>query len=661
MKRALLGLTLALAAPLAAHAAFTATGKFLYVDRAFTFSGGFTGVEPSLPIRLATVQVINNATGAVLATGATNETGDVSISVGAGGTTDIVVRCFSRSNQFGGFSQRVTDGSNVEFSVSSAVFPAWNLNTNLAFGTVVAQKVIAAGNQGGPFNILDQMVSGFQYVKAQGAGNPPASLRVIWPGSGSFASGTTANIATGDGFDDLLQLHEFGHLIHDLYSDNDEPGGSHTFGESDQDPRLSLGEGWASFFGGAVRQFRGFNEPGFYLDCSGTGQTGGGSIQLRMRFEDGFPFTNTTGGEADEGAVFCALWDIIDTTATLDGNLVDDDPVNGSFLFNGSQTAEQMHWSVFTGPVNTAADLTIRNLWNGLFAPTDHGHHAELLAALDGWDMRFSNDVLEPNNTPATASAISLSPSWSATRTLYFSSANPPAPGEGDSDYYRFSATAGSTVSIETRYPGGNADAETYGDPQLDLLRPNGTLFATDNDGGTGRNALLANQLLDQSGTWTARVYTSHAYRRTGSYDLRAQLLSGPAGGCVNVATSSHFGVGKPGVNGIPQLIAATQPVIPSAFQMQIGSGPPSAAGLLFVGVSAIDLPFDGGHLYVTPTFIVPIATSPAGSLSLVPALSDPGACGATVHLQVIFPNAPGAAGPNKTAQSDRLTLTFGG
>ncbi len=652
-------LLLALAAPCAtASASFTVTGDFRYVDRAFTFSG-FSGAEPQLPIRHAQVQVVNNATSQVLATGATNALGHVSLFVPGAGTADIVVRCQSRSDPFGA-SLRVTNSSNVQYSVSSNVFAGWNLGSDLNVGTVVAQKILSGSSQANPFNMLDQMVAGIEYVLAQGAPNPSASLRMIWPASGSFASGTTASIDTDDGYDDLVQLHEFGHVIHNHYSDNDELGGSHGFGDSDQDPRLSFGEGWASFFAGAVRQHQGIFDPGFYLDCSGQGQNGIGSVQLRMRFENGTPFGNSTSGEANEGAVFCVLWDVVDTAQTNDGGTADDDALDGSIAFNGGLSGDEAQWLVFVGPVKSAANLTIRDAWNGFFAPVNHGNHPPLEAIFDTWDMRFFGDALEPNGS--TPAPYTLTTAWGPIRTLYFSAASPPVPGDGDVDNYSIVLTKGTTIELETRYPNGASDADTYCDPRLELFRPNGLPFATDEDGGTGRNALLTNQIADVTGAWTARVRTVHSYRRTGSYQFRARLLSGPPGGCLNPSADIQFGVGKAGVNGTPQLIAVDDPVIPSPlFRLRATNAPASFPGVLLLGVTPLDVAFDGGRLYVDPLLFISIVSNATGTVDLAAPLQNPNWCGITVHLQAMFPGDPGASDFLQTSQSNRLTLTFGG
>src|SRR2546425_10228903 len=58
VKRALLGLALLAGTCVPALADYNVSGRFVFVDREFDASG-FTGVEPQLPIRFATVEVVD--------------------------------------------------------------------------------------------------------------------------------------------------------------------------------------------------------------------------------------------------------------------------------------------------------------------------------------------------------------------------------------------------------------------------------------------------------------------------------------------------------------------------------------------------------------------------------------------------------------------------
>src|SRR5215510_13235067 len=82
-----------------ALANWTATGTFKYIDREFDETG-FTGVEPALPVRFATVEVRDfNASSnkALLATGSTDGSGNFSIVVSDSKTRTVYVRALTTS------------------------------------------------------------------------------------------------------------------------------------------------------------------------------------------------------------------------------------------------------------------------------------------------------------------------------------------------------------------------------------------------------------------------------------------------------------------------------------------------------------------------------------------------------------------------------------
>ena len=81
--------------------AYQVTGTFMYRDREQDHTG-FTGNEPLLPIRGADVEVLDNVTSEILATGVTNASGEISINVGDNQTRDIVVMRCTVSGRHGG-------------------------------------------------------------------------------------------------------------------------------------------------------------------------------------------------------------------------------------------------------------------------------------------------------------------------------------------------------------------------------------------------------------------------------------------------------------------------------------------------------------------------------------------------------------------------------
>jgi len=525
-----LGLALVLAGGVAGQS-FTVSGNFQYLDKEWAFSG-WTGADPLKPIRRADVYVLNDQTQAVVGQGSTGADGSFSIVCSAVGAIDLVVRCdcdTDLAKQATGFQRiRVTNESNVEYSAFSPVFLAHLPTLPLDIGTVTAGKILSGSDEGNPFNMLDMGVSAAEYIAGPKVGAAPVSstLRFYWPGgSGSYTSGNGAHIADDDGYDDAVQLHEFGHVVHNNYSNGDSLGGSHTFGDSDQDPRLSFSEGYATFFAGCVLTSLG--REGLYVDANGAAQTG--AWQLRLRMETAGPYASDDYGAADEVAVCCTLYDLIDDELTPDTTPgVDDDLFVSTTVVDG-KNAHRAWWDDFIGPVKSATNLTMNHAWDGWFTVNaPDAHYDELKDSFDDRRIRFWPDAQEPDNSlaesaPLAATDIGL---WTLDRTLYWSPADPAVPGTGDQDWYAVDLVAGSVATFETRYPAGAADADTQADTDLDVYAPTGALVASADGGGTGRNASVANLAISQSGTWHFSVRSLSSMRRYGRYDVRALLVS---------------------------------------------------------------------------------------------------------------------------------------
>jgi hypothetical protein len=528
-----LGLALAgvltLAGGLAAQA-FTVSGTFQYQDKEWNFTG-WTGVDPVKPIRFADVYVLDNVTQAILGSGYTAADGSFSIVCTALVPVNVIVRCDADTDlckTATGFQRiRVTNEGTTEYSGFSPVFPLWVPPLPLDIGTVIAGKILSGNDEGNPFNMLDMGVSAAEYIAGPKVGAAPvtSTLRFYWPGTGgSFASGSGAHMGADDGYDDTVQLHEFGHVVHNSYSESDNTGGDHTFGNSDQDPRLSFGEGYATFFGGCVLDFLG--REALYVDGFGSAQSGGFGLHLRL--ETAGPYGTDAYGACDEVAVACTLYDLIDTELSPDTTPgVDDDLFVSTTLIDG-QNAHKAWWDDFIGPIKNAANLTQNHAWDGWFtvnAPDPH--YTEMVDAFENRRQRFWPDAQEPDNslaeavpTPATDIGI-----WTADRTIYWSAATPAVPGTGDQDWYAVDLVKGSTVSIETRYPGGAGDADTQADTYLEVFAPSGAPVASTDTGGAGRNAAVPNLLVSETGTWHYSVRTLSTMRRYGKYDVRTQLL----------------------------------------------------------------------------------------------------------------------------------------
>ncbi|HTE06413.1 MAG TPA: PPC domain-containing protein, partial [Planctomycetota bacterium] len=357
---------------------------------------------------------------------------------------------------------------------------------------------------------------------------PRGAVRLHWPSfTGSWALGREASIAAADGYDDAVILHEIGHLVHNLYSDSDSPGGIHYFGDSDQDPRLSFAEGFATFFSGCVQQSLG--RPALYVDCDGALDVGG--VELRLRVEDCAPYAGSVEGASDEIAVACVLHDLVDGAASPDGLPgVDDDALPDVAPLDGASQARAW-WAVFTGPVRKANRLTMDHVWDGWLAVhAADPHYAEVRSVFEQQRMRFWNDAAEPDDAPDLATLLAPLPAgvWEPERTLYSSASDTQGPGTGDRDWFAVDLVAGQAVRIETRYPAGAWDARTQADTFLSVRTPAGKLAATDDDSGTGRNARIDLPLITQAGRWTFEVSSRNAVHRYGRYEVHVVLLSAP-------------------------------------------------------------------------------------------------------------------------------------
>lgn len=141
-----------------------------------------------------------------------------------------------------------------------------------------------------------------------------------------------------------------------------------------------------------------------------------------------------------------------------------------------------------------------------------------------------------------------------------------------------------------------------------------------------------------------------------------AFVISLPTAICSNPPSTAIYGTGKAGSTGIPAFAASGLPAIPStSMLLQITNAKPGAVPLLFLGFSAIALPFDKGTLLTNPVVFLTLPPINAlGRLDLPTAFGeDPGLCSVSLYLQVMYVD-PAAIGPYHTAQTNGLVLTFG-
>jgi hypothetical protein len=504
---------LACAASGAVYANWTASGTFRYIDREFD-QNGFTGVEPSLPIRSARVEVRDanaNGNNALLASGVTDSSGNFSIAVSDTKTRTVYVRVLTTSTGVATLFLKVENTLTPKnpYAVAGSNVANHNPNTNVNFGTVTA----LIGSGGEPFNIYDQGLRAIDYFAALNGARPGSTnlLTLEWqPGTGAVSDYDYANkrVHVGDPspYNDTVILHETGHYAYHLVSGQDNPGGTHHLTDCNQDIRLAYDEGRATWFGQSVRRFFSLPRPDLYVKT--TGAPGPGNLDFYFNVETESPYY--CDGAASEVAVYAALWDINDTSSTADGTPgVDDDTLS---------RPDGDNWDVDKNYVLTAVNRSLEDFWDGWFV-RGKGFKSAMEATFDLTNVEFFQDSSEPNNSVATATFNGAG--GNSVHLSFFADSNGDGVGETDNDYFSFSASAGTPYTIETLNLWGDANTS------LELLDSNGiTVLASNDDRSPGDASSLINYTPAGSGTLYVRSFHAPDFGVYGSYDFR---ISGSA------------------------------------------------------------------------------------------------------------------------------------
>lgn len=418
--------------PAAGAADFTVSGVFRYEDRIFV-KDGYTGTAQDLPIRHADVEVVlAQGQGVVLATGSTDADGAYSILVtGQTGQIDLYSRCRSASDNSATYHVTVSanEAGTTIHAITTATEENHNTGQDLDFGTYLIQDGTGTG-VAQAFNIFDNGIDCFDYLaSASGIGRYPTAgerVRFWWNGTsgptGSYFTGTyiaiTSSGSDTDGWSDTVILHESGHWASYNFGNDDNTGGQHFIGDNVQDPRLSYGEGYATFFCGQVREFRAprLNPLGnpvdatvsIYADLSfPPALPSPGGLGFAYDFETGLFNTGSPIGQvgtANETNVTSVMWDLVDGTGTPDQSPgVDDEP--------GDETGT-LSWDVIENYMTTiggtAEWITIEDFYQGWFIRHGAGFmQAAMESAYVGLGkMPFALDAYESDDTPPTATVV---------------------------------------------------------------------------------------------------------------------------------------------------------------------------------------------------------------------------------------------------------------
>jgi len=119
---------------------WVASGTFKYQDREFDRTG-FTGIEPSLPVRLARVEIRDpnkNPTQGLLAIAYTDQNGYFSVNVVDSSIRTIAIRVLTTSSPVPGLYLSVTTRNDAYYAVTSPNYNNHSPTVNLNIGTLTA-------------------------------------------------------------------------------------------------------------------------------------------------------------------------------------------------------------------------------------------------------------------------------------------------------------------------------------------------------------------------------------------------------------------------------------------------------------------------------------------------------------------------------------------
>ena len=493
-----------------AGANWVATGTFRYEDRVFN-EDGYTGALAVLPIRFAKVEIRDmNSNGGqqLLATGATDLGGNFSINVidSSTKTRSIIARVISDSSPVAGLHLIVTNvnGTQNPYAVSSAAINHSNPNLNLNLGVTTA--MVGAGGE--VFNLYDVAYNSLDYLRFLNGSYPGSAepLSVRWESFSGFTvthylPGGEIKVGDPSAYSDTVVAHESGHYAREVYSATDSPGGTHRLSNCNQDLRLAWEEGWATYFGQAVRKH--FILPNPHLYVKMTAAPGAGNLDFYFDVETEVPFL--CDGAASEVTVYAALWDVIDSAATPDGS----PGLDEAWDFMGS--AETMVWNVMKNHIRTATNRTLEDFWDGWFQ-LGQGNQPFMQEIFENHIVDYFESPAEPNNAVAAASPIPTN-GFPMNETYFRDQGN--GAGMADLDFFRFDAEVGTTYAIETRNL--ISDANT----SLVLYAPDGvSVLASNDDVAPGTKSSLINFLAPATGTYYVKSFHGPGWGIYGSYDI---------------------------------------------------------------------------------------------------------------------------------------------
>ena len=390
----------------------TISGKLQYefVPPSGNCNGLNFGATATRPIRQATVQIVDDASGAVIDSMLSSDSGDYSFTVNPNTMVFLRVRAeLKLAGPNPSWDVEVRDNTantatpllqRPLYALVGGAFDTGTLdmNRNLTAATGWGGASYTGVRAAAPFSALDTIYSVMSVVLAtDGQANFPP-LDVFWSVNNSTAPGTGVfddDVASGeigtafysrnrlflrgmqdddtDEFDDHVVVHEWGHYFENNFSRSDSIGGSHGLGQS-LDMRLAFGEGFATALSGI-----GLNNP-LYCDTFGAQQANGFGIDIE---NDNFGVD----GWYNELSVLNLIYDLWDTNP--DG--ADNDSLGFGPIYN-VMTGSQAGTAAFTSLFSFATELKAQNAAQAPFVDAILADHNITTAGIDIYASTETND-----------------------------------------------------------------------------------------------------------------------------------------------------------------------------------------------------------------------------------------------------------------------------
>jgi hypothetical protein len=436
----------------------TLSGTVRYQDKTFSTADGSLVDTPMAPARYVSLDFVRaSAPTEVLGSTTTNVAGAFT-SPDLGEHADILVLA-----KASGTHENQTVVVRDQSSAGGAIQTFQSAAFDLSGGNLAGQALdIVPDAIAGAFNIYDQLVTAHDYVRNQLFATPPTSaaftVTVRWEdgkdGNDTMPDGTYYTVIGGmhtinvlgdstldsDAFDDAVLIHEYGHLVAALYSKDDSPGGPHALGTA-LDLRLAFSEGWANFFSSAVRGTR------YYVDT-----TAGTPLIFEIETPSvvGAPGVPVSGPE-NELAVSSIKWSIFNAALTINQGAID--------------TPREAIWDIFHNylPSGGVEDISLEDFWDGFFESSvtpaygaSPANKPILITIIQGVDVRYYEDTQEQDNIFDDANFISTDGAVKSGTHYY--DANNDGRGQGDEDWFWFTAEFGKTYNLETFNLGNSSD-----------------------------------------------------------------------------------------------------------------------------------------------------------------------------------------------------------